>query len=171
MSYVPPHLRNVSSTAVATTTRPSASSGTLDHHHHNNTNLAFSSSYSHSNSSSLDNGSRRTSVAPPPSRIVTIPDTVFPNWQPSERVSRMYPDQVPLQSSFPPFIISFLIVFISSELNEHFHFEVSVSVSKFSIRIFRVFRSNLLFILADFNFICVLSVTGDAFFYKTAFSI
>lgn len=166
MSYVPPHLRNASSTAVATTTRPSASSGTLDHHH--NTNLAFSSSYPHSNSSSLANGSRRTSAAPPPSRIVTVPDTVFPNWQPSERVSRMNPDQVPLQSSFP-FIISFLMVFISSELNEGFHFEGFVSVSKFSKSIFRVFRSNLLFILADFNFICVL--TGDAFFYKTAFSI
>ncbi|KAL5077031.1 hypothetical protein RYX36_016015 [Vicia faba] len=99
MSYVPPHLRNASSTAVATTTtRPLSSTGTLDnnHHHHHNTNLAFSSSYSHShpNYSSLSNGTRRTSAAPPPSRIITVPDTVFPNWQPSERVSRMNPDQI-----------------------------------------------------------------------------
>ncbi|CAK8532662.1 unnamed protein product [Lathyrus sativus] len=99
MSYVPPHLRNAGSTAVATTTiataRPSSSSGTLDsHHHHHNTNLTFFSSYSHSNSNSLSNGFRRTSAAPPPSRIITVPDTVFPNWQPSERVSHMNPDQI-----------------------------------------------------------------------------
>ena len=92
MSYVPPHLRNVaSSTTVSTTT------GTLDnhhhHHHHNNNNsLAFSNS--HSNTSSLFNASRRTSAAP--RTIAAVPDTVFPKWQPSERVSRMNPDQVTL---------------------------------------------------------------------------
>lgn len=91
MSYVPPHLRNAaSSTTVSTNT------GTLDnhhHHHHHNNNLAFSNS--HSNSPSLFNASRRTSAAPPSSRtIAAVPDTVFPKWQPSERVSRMNPDQI-----------------------------------------------------------------------------
>ncbi|KAK2386540.1 DEAD-box ATP-dependent RNA helicase [Trifolium repens] len=100
MSYVPPHLRNASSTTTTTTTaattKPS-STGTLDnnhhhHHHHNNNNLAFSNS--HSNTPSLFNASRRTSAAPPQSRITSVPNTVFPNWQPSERVSRMNPDLI-----------------------------------------------------------------------------
>ncbi|XP_061366786.1 ATP-dependent RNA helicase DBP2-like isoform X2 [Gastrolobium bilobum] len=94
MSYVPPHLRNGSSTTVAT----------LDNHnHHHHTKLAFPSSNSHSNdnnynnnslTSSLSNASRRSSVAPPPSRILAVPDPVIPHWQPSERVSRMNPDQI-----------------------------------------------------------------------------
>lgn len=116
MSYVPPHLRNTSSTTVAATTTTRASSATLDdhnhhHHHHHTTKLAFSSSHSHSHSSnknpsptpSLSNASRRSSAAPPSSRILAVPDPLFPHWQPSERVSRFNPDQVPLQSSFPPF--------------------------------------------------------------------
>ncbi|PNX82131.1 DEAD-box ATP-dependent RNA helicase, partial [Trifolium pratense] len=102
MSYVPPHLRNAGSTTTTTTTTAAtrlSSTGTLDnnhhhhHHHHNNNNnhnLAFSNS--HSNTPSLFNASRRTSAAPPQSRINAVPDTVFPNWQPSERVSRMNPD-------------------------------------------------------------------------------
>ncbi|OIW20207.1 hypothetical protein TanjilG_06618 [Lupinus angustifolius] len=80
MSYVPPHMRNTSSTTVD-----------------NNTKLAFPSSNSNSNSNnnnSLYNGSRRTSAAPPPSRIVAAPDPVFPPWQPSQRVSRMNPHQI-----------------------------------------------------------------------------
>ncbi|XP_057429149.1 DEAD-box ATP-dependent RNA helicase 20-like isoform X2 [Lotus japonicus] len=84
MSYVPPHLRSATSTTVATTTRPS-SSATLDNHHH--TKLAFSSSHSNNNNnnSSLSNGPRRTSA---------LPDPLFPLWQPSERVSRMNPQQI-----------------------------------------------------------------------------
>jgi hypothetical protein len=159
-------LRNASSTTTTTTTaaatKPS-STGTLDnnhhlHHHHNNNNLAFSNS--HSNTPSLFNASRRTSAAPPQSRITAVPDTVFPNWQPSERVSRMNPDLVTLHSSFSPFFVDFtfsISIIVSSlnscQLNECYMFSFRgfcsaecVSVWKFSILVFRVFRSCLLFI-------------------------
>ncbi|KAK7290337.1 hypothetical protein RIF29_04672 [Crotalaria pallida] len=82
-SYVPPHLRNSNSTTVATRT-------TVDNNNNNHHSLAFSSS----NSISHSNASRRSSDAPPPSRIFAVPDTVFPSWQPSERVSRMNPLQI-----------------------------------------------------------------------------
>ncbi|XP_027334905.1 ATP-dependent RNA helicase DBP2-like isoform X2 [Abrus precatorius] len=86
MSYVPPHLRNATSTTVATAR---TSAVTLENHH---TKLAF-----HSNNNSLPsfpNASRRSSAAPPSPRILAAPDPVFPHWQPSERVSRMTPNQI-----------------------------------------------------------------------------
>lgn len=95
MSYVPPHLRSSSSTTVATR----ISSLTLDSNDHSK--LAFSSN-SHFNGgtptpsslSSFSNSSRRSNGAPPTSRTLAVPDAVFPHWQPSERVSRMKPEQV-----------------------------------------------------------------------------
>ncbi|KAG4989501.1 hypothetical protein AAZX31_11G207300 [Glycine max] len=95
MSYVPPHLRNPSSTTVATARTPSV---TLDNHHHHHHKLAFASNTTTNCSPSLssfhNNASRRSSAAPPSPRILANPDTIFPQWQPSERVSRMTPEQI-----------------------------------------------------------------------------
>ncbi|KAI4307780.1 hypothetical protein L6164_030928 [Bauhinia variegata] len=94
MSYVPPHLRNSSSTTVATRT----SSLTLENDHHSK--LAFPSNSHLKNSSTANslctfsNASRRSSGNFTPSRIAAVPDPVFPQWQPSERVSRMKPEQI-----------------------------------------------------------------------------
>ncbi|XP_075635370.1 ATP-dependent RNA helicase DBP2-like isoform X2 [Castanea sativa] len=73
MSYVPPHLRNSGPT---TTTK--ISSANLDN---GRTNLSFSSS------SSSSSAFRRSSAS-------SIPNSILPQWQPSERVLRMKPDQI-----------------------------------------------------------------------------
>ncbi|KAK4606883.1 hypothetical protein RGQ29_000925 [Quercus rubra] len=80
MSYVPPHLRNSGPT---TTTK--ISSVNLDN---GRTNLSFSSSSSNSSlSSPSSNAFRRSSAS-------SVPNSVLPQWQPSERVLRMKPDQI-----------------------------------------------------------------------------
>ncbi|KAK9998959.1 hypothetical protein SO802_018562 [Lithocarpus litseifolius] len=83
MSYVPPHLRNSGPT---TTTK--ISSINLDN---GRTNLSFSSSSSSNSNSSLSspssNAFRRSSAS-------SVPNSVPPQWQPSERVLRMKPDQI-----------------------------------------------------------------------------
>ncbi|XP_028768863.1 ATP-dependent RNA helicase DBP2 isoform X1 [Neltuma alba] len=91
MSYVPPHLRSSSSTTVAAR----ISSLSLDTNDHSKLpNSHFHTSLTPSSSSSFSNSSRRTSGAPPLSRTLSVPDPVFPHWQPSERVSRMKPEQI-----------------------------------------------------------------------------
>ncbi|KAL9320155.1 hypothetical protein ACSQ67_011994 [Phaseolus vulgaris] len=101
MSYVPPHLRNNSSATVATARTPSVTLDNNNHHHHNNNHhkLAFASNNNtNANCSpslpSFHNASRRSSAAPPSPRIFATPDPVFPQWQPSERASRMTPEQI-----------------------------------------------------------------------------
>ncbi|CAJ1960615.1 unnamed protein product [Sphenostylis stenocarpa] len=98
MSYVPPHLRNATSTTIATARIPSI---TVDNNHHNNNHhkLAFTSNNNtNANCSpslpSFHSASRRSSVAPPSLRILASLDPVFPQWQPSERASRMTPKQI-----------------------------------------------------------------------------
>ncbi|KAK4274935.1 hypothetical protein QN277_018092 [Acacia crassicarpa] len=91
MSYVPPHLRSSSSTTVAAR----ISSLALD----NNDYSKLANSNSHTtptppSSSTFSNSSRRSSGAPPLSRTLSVPESVFPQWQPSERVSRMKPEQI-----------------------------------------------------------------------------
>ncbi|CAL0308968.1 unnamed protein product [Lupinus luteus] len=76
MSYVPPHMRNSTSTTI------------------DNNTISTSNSHSNNNNNSLFNPSRRTSAAPPPSRFLSAPDPLFPPWQPSQRVSRMNPHQI-----------------------------------------------------------------------------
>lgn len=96
MSYVPPHLRSSSSTTVATR----ISSLTPDSNDHSklafSSNSHFNSSPTPSSPSTFSNPSRRISGAPSSSRTLSVPDAVFPHWQPSERVSRMKPEQVSL---------------------------------------------------------------------------
>jgi len=108
MSYVPPHLRNNASATVATARTPSVTLDNNHHHHHHHNNhhkLAFSSNNNtNANCSpslpSFHNASRRSGSAAPSPRIFATPDPVFPQWQPSERASRMTPEQVPIQSLF-----------------------------------------------------------------------
>ena len=89
MSYVPPHLRNSGPT---TTTK--ISSVNLDN---GRTNLSFSSSSSNSSlSSPSSNAFRRSSAS-------SVPNSVLPQWQPSERVLRMKPDQV----GYSPLLFAF----------------------------------------------------------------
>ncbi|KAI4306291.1 hypothetical protein L6164_029579 [Bauhinia variegata] len=94
MSYVPPHLRNSSSTTL--TTR--ASSLNLDNNHHSKlafpSNSHFRNSSPASSLSTFSNASRRSSGDFPSSKTVSVPDPIFPQWQPSERVSRMKPEQI-----------------------------------------------------------------------------
>ncbi|KAF3454793.1 hypothetical protein FNV43_RR05241 [Rhamnella rubrinervis] len=92
MSYVPPHLRNSSSSTTTTTSK--TSSTTLDTDY---TKLSYTSnSYSKSSSNlSSFNASRWTSgILPQSVRPLAVPDTVFPQWKPSERVLRMKPEQI-----------------------------------------------------------------------------
>ncbi|KAJ7959946.1 DEAD-box ATP-dependent RNA helicase [Quillaja saponaria] len=95
MSYVPPHLRNSSSTAVATRTESRSSSLNDDP-----TKLSVPSNSHFKNSSTttsyttFSNGSRRSNGTLPPARVLTVPDPVFPQWKPSERVSRITPEQI-----------------------------------------------------------------------------
>ncbi|XP_048324802.2 DEAD-box ATP-dependent RNA helicase 20 [Ziziphus jujuba] len=101
MSYVPPHLRDSSSSTTTTTSK--TSSITLDSDF-TTTKLSYTSnSYpknnnnnnSSSNLSSSFNASRWTSGALSPSvRSLSVPDPVFPQWKPSERVLRMKPEQI-----------------------------------------------------------------------------
>ncbi|KAI9118267.1 hypothetical protein K1719_010599 [Acacia pycnantha] len=91
MSYVPPHLRSSSSTTVAAR----ISSLALDNNDHSKlANSHFHTSPTPPSSSTFSNSSRRSSGAPPISRTFSVPDPVFPHWQPSERVSRMKPEQI-----------------------------------------------------------------------------
>ncbi|KAK9279376.1 hypothetical protein L1049_013055 [Liquidambar formosana] len=95
MSYVPPHLRNSISSSVAPTSHPSQTTSvaldTTDHTNTTTNNKLFCSSNSHFNNfspatlPSFSNGSRRNSA---------VPETVFPHWKPSERVSRLKPEQI-----------------------------------------------------------------------------
>ncbi|KAF8402472.1 hypothetical protein HHK36_010557 [Tetracentron sinense] len=101
MSYVPPHLRTSVSSSVSRnsgTTR--TSSATLE------TDQKLSSSNPHysllqsKNSSSFappssfSNAARRTSGTLPPSRALALPEPVFQQWKPSERVFRFNPEQI-----------------------------------------------------------------------------
>ncbi|CAJ1960613.1 unnamed protein product [Sphenostylis stenocarpa] len=99
MSYVPPHLRNATSTTVSTARTPSV---IIDNTHHNNNHhhkLALTSNNNtNANCSpslpSFHSVSRRSSVAPLSPQILASLDPVFPQWQPSERASRMTLEQI-----------------------------------------------------------------------------
>ncbi|XP_021806842.1 DEAD-box ATP-dependent RNA helicase 20-like isoform X1 [Prunus avium] len=100
MSYVPPHLRS-SSTTTTTTTTTETSSVTLDdqtklsypssnsHFNNDKSSAASFSSFSHSNASRWSSGAISTA-----NRALARPDTVVPQWKPSERVLRMKPELI-----------------------------------------------------------------------------
>ncbi|KAH8479943.1 hypothetical protein Peur_063210 [Populus x canadensis] len=89
MSYIPPHLRNSSSTTTVTTRRtqsPPLTDTNLSHSSSNSTSSA-PSSFSTFNSLYL-----RTSASV--ARTISVPQPVFPQWTPSDRVLRFTPDQI-----------------------------------------------------------------------------
>jgi hypothetical protein len=90
MSYIPPHLRNSSSNATITASRAHSVPPTDTNDH---PNLSHSSSnFNTSSSTTFASPSRRSSGAF--SRTISVPQPVFPNWTPSDRVLRFNPDQV-----------------------------------------------------------------------------
>ncbi|KDP45713.1 hypothetical protein JCGZ_17320 [Jatropha curcas] len=108
MSYVPPHLRNSSShattatsTTIINTTTTAFSSLTLDSDQNANLDHSSSCSNFHSPTSNwnslptLSNASRRTcSTAFQSPRTLSIPEPVFPQWNPSDRVLRLNSQQI-----------------------------------------------------------------------------
>ncbi|KAM1899993.1 hypothetical protein ACFX14_028984 [Malus domestica] len=104
MSYVPPHLRSSSrtTTTITTTTTAEASSRTLD----DQSKLSYSSSNSHFNydksssggasfsSFSHSNASSRWSSGALSQASRARPDSVVPQWKPSDRVLRMNPEMI-----------------------------------------------------------------------------
>ncbi|KAG6738168.1 hypothetical protein POTOM_059731 [Populus tomentosa] len=89
MSYIPPHLRNSSSTTTVTTRRtqsPPLTDTNLSHSSSNSTSSAPSSS------STFNSLSLRTSASV--ARTISVPQPVFPQWTPSDRVLRFTPDQI-----------------------------------------------------------------------------
>ncbi|CAK7323483.1 unnamed protein product [Dovyalis caffra] len=97
MSYIPPHLRNSSSTTTITTSRTNSLplTDTNDHanlsHSSSNVNSKTTTSSSATSSSSTFN-SRRSSGGV--ARTISVPEPVFPKWTPSDRVLRFNPDQI-----------------------------------------------------------------------------
>ncbi|KAL6312893.1 hypothetical protein AAG906_032152 [Vitis piasezkii] len=98
MSYVPPHLRNPSSSLSRTSKPTETSAVTLDDTHRTTNNLSYSSTnshLSHSNASSSPSLSRwASSNAAAVPRTPSVPEPVFPQWKPSDRVFRMKPEQI-----------------------------------------------------------------------------
>ncbi|KAI3930239.1 hypothetical protein MKW92_048943 [Papaver armeniacum] len=101
MPYVPPHLRSSSSqssSSQSTTGNTKPSSETLDSSSdQQQQHKTWNSSNNNNNSSSSSfNGARRTTSSSnlPVSRTMAVPEAVFHQWKPSERVSRLQPEQI-----------------------------------------------------------------------------
>lgn len=139
MSYVPPHLRNSSSTSFTKSSSlnldsfdQSKLSCSSNFHFNNssftNTTVAAAASSSSSSSSAsssppstFSNGYRRVSSMPTSVRALHVPDPVFHPWKPSDRVLRLTPEQVRLfhsemLSSLPLFWRSSILARISAVL-------------------------------------------------------
>ncbi|KAJ6433280.1 hypothetical protein OIU84_017053 [Salix udensis] len=90
MSYIPPHLRNSSSTATITTSIAHSAPSTYTNDH---PNLSHSSSdFNTSSSTTFTPHSRRSSGTF--SRTISVPQPVSPKWTPSDRVLRFNDDQI-----------------------------------------------------------------------------
>ncbi|KAJ6383296.1 hypothetical protein OIU78_026722 [Salix suchowensis] len=90
MSYIPPHLRNSSSTATITTSIAHSVPSTYTNDH---PNLSHSSSdFNTSSSTTFTPHSRRSSGTF--SRTISVPQPVSPKWTPSDRVLRFNDDQI-----------------------------------------------------------------------------
>ncbi|XP_051142874.1 DEAD-box ATP-dependent RNA helicase 20-like [Andrographis paniculata] len=95
MSYVPPHLRNSSSAAAAVVSN--GVSDHLDSRHLNNSSHAkpaYAKNSSTCSSIGYGNTVSRSSGNYAFNRPVAVPDPVFPDWKPSDRVLRFKPEQV-----------------------------------------------------------------------------
>ncbi|KAI3925155.1 hypothetical protein MKW98_009805, partial [Papaver atlanticum] len=107
MPYVPPHLRSSSSqssspsssSSQSTTGNTKPSSETLDSDQQQLHKTWNSNNNNNNSSSSSFNGARRTTSSSsssnlPVSRTLSVPEAVFHQWKPSERVSRLQPEQI-----------------------------------------------------------------------------
>ncbi|KAJ4980110.1 hypothetical protein NE237_010890 [Protea cynaroides] len=97
MSYVPPHLRTTSATHSFTASK--TTSETLDYYDqkHSSSSPHYSllqSKNSAISPSNFSNAARRTSSNLPSSRAIPVPEPVFEQWKPSERVFRLKPEQI-----------------------------------------------------------------------------
>lgn len=103
MSYVPPHLRNSSSSTTTTNSK------TLD------SDCSTKLSYTSKNNSSFPScdAFRRSSgnLSSSTSRPLSVPESIFPDWMPSDRVLRMKPEQVRMSMLyFFVFSISYFVI-------------------------------------------------------------
>ncbi|KAK9124785.1 hypothetical protein Sjap_014387 [Stephania japonica] len=95
MSYVPPHLRNCSSSAALngniTFTK------TLDSDQHNLNSFPLQNNNNNNNNNNSyhsSNAVRRTSSQATLPRVLAVPEPLFEQWKPSDRVLRMKPEQI-----------------------------------------------------------------------------
>ncbi|KAK3002079.1 hypothetical protein RJ639_020241 [Escallonia herrerae] len=100
MSYVPPHLRN-STIATAAATTLGGNGSNCNHSHklnsqssHSNNGSTAANNHHHSSSSVFSNAARRSSSNLLSPRTLAVPDAVVPQWNPSERVQRLKPEQI-----------------------------------------------------------------------------
>ncbi|KAK1426883.1 hypothetical protein QVD17_15563 [Tagetes erecta] len=92
MSYVPPHLRN-STTGTITTLDNNTTATTTNHKLNSNK----SSINNNNNNNAFSNAAPRRSSTNnhiQPTRVLAVPNAVFPQWKPSERVLRLKPEQI-----------------------------------------------------------------------------
>lgn len=87
MSYVPPHLRNPAAGKTATINSNGADHFSSKHSWYGNGELEKPSN-------GYTNSDRRSSVNYSLPKTVAIPDPVFPQWKPSERVLRLKSEQI-----------------------------------------------------------------------------
>lgn len=100
MSYVPPHLRNsiANSTCRTSLSNPTSTTTTTSVHHrysHNGEGKIRSYDGKNYSSATPSDCGRRSSGHILPSNPISVPETVLPQWKPSERVFRFKPEQVP----------------------------------------------------------------------------
>lgn len=94
MSYVPPHLRKSVAASATTTTTTTTTTATPTNLDNITTNHKLNSK---SNNNAFSNLTQRRSSANnhiQPSRALAVPNVVFPQWKPSERVLRLKPEQI-----------------------------------------------------------------------------
>lgn len=102
MSYVPPHLRNsiANSTCRSSLSNPTSTTTTTTttsvHHTYSHNGEGKIRSYDGKSYSSAtpSNCGRRSSGHISPSNPISVPETVLPQWKPSERVFRFKPEQI-----------------------------------------------------------------------------
>lgn len=93
MSYVPPHLRNPTNT---TAVLVNGTGDYCDTKQLNNSSGRVNSTLGNDINGHSWNPGNRTSGSYISPRIVVVPDPVFPQWMPSERVICLKPEQVRL---------------------------------------------------------------------------
>ncbi|GFY99376.1 P-loop containing nucleoside triphosphate hydrolases superfamily protein [Actinidia rufa] len=99
MSYVPPHLRNTTAIAKTTTSTTLETATTSTDHSQKLNSYSSQLHQSHNNNNSIRNNNNNSTSAfsnagRRSSGNLAVPDPVFAQWKPSERVLRLTPEQI-----------------------------------------------------------------------------